>query len=98
MDQRLEEIAINLLEQLIAVGACGLYAAGATFGIVKVIDKVMGLRAAKDDEQEGLDTVLHGEEGYALAHAAARPAVDDEEMIPVVVAPVSETSPALGGE
>jgi Amt family ammonium transporter len=55
-----------LLEQLIAVAAAGAYAALVTFALLKLIEKTIGLRAAKDEEQEGLDAALHGEEGYAL--------------------------------
>ena len=35
-----------------------------TFIILKVIDKLMGLRVTVTDEREGLDTTQHGEEGY----------------------------------
>jgi Amt family ammonium transporter len=32
--------------------------------ILKVCDAVIGLRVEKDDEIEGLDVSMHGEEGY----------------------------------
>ncbi len=35
--------------------------------ILKLLDKTIGIRAAKEDEQEGLDVTLHGEEAYTLA-------------------------------
>ena len=55
------------VEQLIGVGAAAAFAAIGTFALLKVLDKVMGLRAQQDEELEGLDVTLHGEEAYALA-------------------------------
>ena len=51
--------------QVIACVATAAYAAILTFGILKLIDKVIGLRVTTSDEREGLDTTQHGEEGYA---------------------------------
>jgi len=56
----------QLLVQILASAASGLYAVVITFGLLKLIDATIGLRVSKDDEIEGLDTALHGEEGYAL--------------------------------
>ena len=67
------------LEQLLAVGAAGLYAATVTFVLVKAIDKTIGLRVAKEEEQEGLDTALHGEEAYSEADGGARKFYEREE-------------------
>jgi ammonium transporter, Amt family len=50
--------------QGMAVLASGAYAAVLTFGILKVIDATLGLRVAENDEREGLDSALHGEQGY----------------------------------
>jgi Amt family ammonium transporter len=61
-----------VFEQLLAVGAAAAYASLVTFGALKLIDRVIGLRPAKDIEQEGLDGVLHGEEAYTLGDAGAR--------------------------
>jgi Amt family ammonium transporter len=55
-----------LVEQMIGVGAAAAFAGASTFVLLKVLDKVMGLRAVRDDELEGLDTALHGEEAYAF--------------------------------
>jgi Amt family ammonium transporter len=57
----------TFVEQVVGVGASALYAAAGTFVLLKMLDKVMGLRADKDDELEGLDVALHGEEAYSLA-------------------------------
>jgi Amt family ammonium transporter len=77
-------------EQLIAVLVAGVWAVLATVVILKVIDKLVGLRAEKDFEQEGLDVTLHGEEAYALAEATAHPvrepSADDEETAATSVA------------
>ena len=58
------------VEQVIGVAAAASFAAAGTFVLLKVLDKVMGLRAQKDEELEGLDVTLHGEEAYTLAEGA----------------------------
>ncbi len=58
------------VEQVIGALAAASFAAAGTFVLLKVLDKVMGLRAQKDEELEGLDVTLHGEEAYALAEGA----------------------------
>jgi Amt family ammonium transporter len=50
--------------QLVAVVATVLFASLATFLIVKVVNLVLGLRVAPDDEERGLDLALHGEAAY----------------------------------
>src|SRR5437763_2396572 len=56
----------QLLTQLIAVGATWIYAAGATFVIVKVIDLTIGMRVREHEEALGLDVSQHGEIAYQL--------------------------------
>jgi ammonium transporter, Amt family len=51
--------------QVIGVLAAGAYSAVVTFVLLKVIDKLVGLRPTPDDEREGLDHTQHGESGYA---------------------------------
>ncbi len=58
--------AVQLGKQFVGVGVAGAYSAVMTFAILKVLDKTMGLRAAKDDELEGLDSTQHGESGYVM--------------------------------
>jgi Amt family ammonium transporter len=51
-----------------AIGAAiawGLAIVG-TFIILKIVDATIGLRVTKEEEIEGLDLVLHGEEGYTM--------------------------------
>jgi len=56
----------QLGKQLLGVVVVGAYSALLTYGLLKVIDRKMGLRAAKDDELEGLDASQHGESGYVM--------------------------------
>ena len=49
---------------MIAAFSCALYAAVATFVILKVINLVTKIRTNKDEESSGLDYALHGEEAY----------------------------------
>ena len=51
----------QILTQLYGVVAITLFCAVVTWIILKVIDAMIGLRATRDDETEGLDTALHGE-------------------------------------
>jgi Amt family ammonium transporter len=50
--------------QLVAVGATATFAALATFGIVKVVELLAGLRVEQKDEEVGLDLAVHGEAAY----------------------------------
>ena len=51
----------NVLGVLVAAAYAGL----ASFVILKVLERVMGLRPDDDTEAEGLDVALHGEEAYS---------------------------------
>ena len=51
--------------QILACVVSAVYAGALTYGILKLVDKVVGLRVSTSDEREGLDTTQHGEEGYA---------------------------------
>ena len=48
--------------QAYAVAATIAYSAIATFILLKVTDAIVGLRVSVDEEREGLDVVLHGEQ------------------------------------
>jgi ammonium transporter, Amt family len=52
--------------QLVGVLAAAAYSAILTYVILKVLDKVMGLRVTRDEEREGLDATQHGESGYVM--------------------------------
>ncbi|BEV73330.1 MULTISPECIES: ammonium transporter [unclassified Paludibacterium] len=51
----------SLATQALGVGVTAVYCAIVTFILLKVIDLVVGLRVAEEEEREGLDVVLHGE-------------------------------------
>jgi len=56
-------------KQLLAVVVTAGFSIVGTFAILKVVDAVVGLRATADEEREGLDINLHGEEGYAISNS-----------------------------
>ncbi len=56
----------QLYVQAVGVVAVALFTAVLTWVILKVVDAITGLRVSADEEQEGLDIVLHEERGYDL--------------------------------
>jgi Amt family ammonium transporter len=54
-----------LKAHLISTCATALYAAVITFAILKLMKLVMKVRATSNEEAEGLDVYLHGEEAYS---------------------------------
>ncbi|MGW4567584.1 ammonium transporter [Streptomyces sp. NPDC004561] len=59
--------------QLLAVAVVALYAFGVTYGLGKLLDRVMGLRASEEQELTGLDLTVHAETAYdhgVLGHGA----------------------------
>jgi Amt family ammonium transporter len=77
-----------------AVLASGLYAAVLTFGILKFIDATLGLRVAENDEREGLDASLHGEQGYGAGSAGLPHASGELGISP---SRERERAPAMAG-
>ena len=53
-------------EQLLGLAATGAYAAVVTLVLLKIIDRVLGLRVDREVEYDGLDGALHGERAYTL--------------------------------
>ncbi len=53
-----------LIPQTAAALVTWVYAAALTFVLLKIVDKVVGLRVSEEEEVHGLDYSLHGEEGY----------------------------------
>ena len=84
--------------QLAGIAAAAAWSVAMTFGILKVLDKLIGLRVDVEDEREGLDTTLHGETGYSMGsssmgHSSHYSSSDeDEEGAPLVHAPHRETA------
>jgi Amt family ammonium transporter len=59
--------------QLLAVVAVAAYAFTATYGLGKLLDRVLGLRASEEQEHTGLDLTVHAETAYdhgVLGHGA----------------------------
>ena len=79
--------------QALATGAAMVYAAVVTFVILKVIEKIVGLRVEQEDEYEGLDLNLHGEQGYAIGGATGH-AVAPREEREAATSPDATRSPA----
>lgn len=50
--------------QTLAVVVTAIWSAGASYVILKALDKFVGLRVAEDEEVQGLDIALHEETGY----------------------------------
>jgi Amt family ammonium transporter len=60
-----------MVTQIIGVVAAAAFAVTLSFAILWAIDKTIGLRVTADEEREGLDTALHGEQGYELGSTGA---------------------------
>ncbi|HTS31100.1 MAG TPA: ammonium transporter [Bryobacteraceae bacterium] len=54
----------QVLNQLMGVGISWALAIAGTLVILKICDATIGLRMSRDQETEGMDVALHGEEGY----------------------------------
>jgi Amt family ammonium transporter len=57
---------IQLVKQVISLGAAAAYSFVVTFVILKVVDSLIGLRVTAEDEDMGLDLTQHGERGYIM--------------------------------
>ena len=65
-------MASQLGVQTAAAGITAAYTAVASFVLIKVTGLVVPLRVSGDEEERGLDAVLHGESGYELEPANVR--------------------------
>ena len=61
----------QLLVQAIAAFTVLIYSFVLAYGIGWIIQKTIGFRVKNEDEIAGIDTVVHGEEGYVLEGARA---------------------------
>jgi len=52
--------------QLVGIAFAWVFALVGTMAVLKVVDVLTGLRVTEEQEIEGLDIALHGEEGYNL--------------------------------
>ncbi len=53
-----------LAVQVVGVAATIVYCAAASWVLLKITDMVVGLRVSREEEREGLDIVLHGEQVF----------------------------------
>jgi Amt family ammonium transporter len=58
--------AAQLFNQLVGVALAVLVAAVGSFLLLKLVDRLVGVRVSAEDELTGLDLTQHGEEGYEL--------------------------------
>jgi len=72
----------QVLRQLAAIGATWGFSFVMTFGILKALDLVMGLRVSHEEELVGVDMSQHGERAYA-------------ELVPSSIEPVMVPSHSL---
>jgi Amt family ammonium transporter len=56
----------QFVTQLVGVVTTVLWSGVLTWILLKLVDAVVGMRVAGEEETEGLDTVLHNEKGYNL--------------------------------
>ena len=63
----LTQLGRQALAALVTIG----YSAGLTYVIARVLDKTIGLRAARDDELAGIDEAEHAETGYDYGRVGA---------------------------
>jgi Amt family ammonium transporter len=62
----IDSIGGQLAVQATGVVTVFLYTLVASFILLKLVDMLIGLRVADDEETQGLDLVLHDERGYDL--------------------------------
>ncbi|HEY8136508.1 MAG TPA: ammonia channel protein, partial [Methylocystis sp.] len=60
------DLVAQMIAQGTAVGATLLYSGIGSAILYKIVDLVIGLRPAPDQEREGLDITDHGERAYNL--------------------------------
>jgi Amt family ammonium transporter len=51
--------------QVLAIAVVGGYSACGTWGILKVVDRLTGLRVTAEEERMGLDLTQHNERAYS---------------------------------
>jgi Amt family ammonium transporter len=61
----MQQLGVQVIAVLIAIG----YAAVVTLIILFLVNKLIGLKATKSSEMQGLDFAYHGEHGYGMVNA-----------------------------
>jgi Amt family ammonium transporter len=59
-------MSAQIVSQLWAVATALIWSAVVAFVSLKIVDMIVGLRVAEDEEREGLDITSHGESAYNL--------------------------------
>ena len=67
--------------QLVAVLAVAIYAFVATWGVLWLVDKLVGVRAPEDHEEMGLDKAEHGEVAYHYLDAPGASSPADATVV-----------------
>jgi len=62
--QGIESMGGQLYVQFIGVVACAAFTALLSYLLLKLVDRLVGLRVSREQEVEGLDIALHEERGY----------------------------------
>ncbi|HSJ18440.1 MAG TPA: ammonia channel protein, partial [Solirubrobacterales bacterium] len=77
--------AAQLGDQALAALAAPVYAFVVTYVLLRVVGAVMPLRTTEDEEAQGMDVVLHGEEAYTSGEGAilVLPEADGRAEVPV---------------
>ena len=55
-----------VLRQLLALIVCAAWSFVLSYGLLKLVDKVIGLRVSEDSENIGLDLTQHSESAYTV--------------------------------
>ncbi len=72
----------QFVDQLLAALVAPAYAFGMTYALLKVLGKLMPLRATEHEESIGLDLLDHGEEAYASGEGAILVSMEGDEHRP----------------
>jgi Amt family ammonium transporter len=80
-------------KQAVAVVVAIAYSVAGTLVILKVVDALVGLRVTADEEREGLDINLHGEEGYSIGSSTY--GHTDVAAAEIAAESAAKTSPAV---
>jgi ammonium transporter, Amt family len=78
-------------KQVLAVVVTVAFSAVGTLIVLKIVDALVGLRVTSDEEREGLDINLHGEEGYSIGSSTFGRA--DMVVASAEAAPMTKNNP-----
>jgi Amt family ammonium transporter len=66
---------VQLGRQAVAVLVTAAFSLSVTFGLLALVDRLVGLRVDEDAEEAGLDRAEHGEVAYAFSDRGGQPAM-----------------------